>query len=132
MVAEYCHVQKKNSFGGHPRQEILKIKICTWNQQTNFLSNVHRKLTFLVSFCVRRVDFSPLAGKSIYRTQNDTDSANYRYTANKKNRLYHATTRIRYQRLSALDTKYTIFLMFIGLPSEVPKIVKKYSFLQKR
>ena len=29
------------------------------------------------------------AGKSIFRTQNDTDSANFRYTANKKYRSYH-------------------------------------------
>ena len=29
------------------------------------------------------------AGKSTFRTQNDTDLANYRYTSNKKNLWYH-------------------------------------------
>ena len=29
------------------------------------------------------------AGKSSYRSQNDTDSTNFRYTANKQNRSYH-------------------------------------------
>ena len=29
MAAEYCRVQNKIFFGGRPRQEILKIKICT-------------------------------------------------------------------------------------------------------
>ena len=53
-------VSKKNFFfGGCPRQEILKIEICTWNKKAIF------------------------------------------------------------------------FLMFIRLPSEVPKIITKYAFLEK-
>ena len=40
------------------------------------------------------------AGKSTFRTQNDNDSANFRYTANKK---YHSY-------LSELGTKYTILI----------------------
>ena len=36
MAAEYCRVQKKIIFGGRPRQDILKIEICTWNRKTNF------------------------------------------------------------------------------------------------
>ena len=36
MAAEYCRVQKKILFAGRPRQEILKIEICTWNKKTNF------------------------------------------------------------------------------------------------
>ena len=35
MAVEYCRVQKKNFFGGRPRQEILIIEICTWNKETN-------------------------------------------------------------------------------------------------
>ena len=36
MSTEYCRVQKKFFVGGRPRQEILKIEICTWNKKTNF------------------------------------------------------------------------------------------------
>ena len=59
MAAEYYRVQKKFFFGIRPRQEILKIEVCTRNKKTNF------------------------------------------------------------------------FLIFIRMPSEVRKIIKKYSFLQK-
>ena len=59
MAAKYNRVQKKVFFGGSPRQEILKIEICTWKIKINF------------------------------------------------------------------------FLMLIRLRSEIPKIIKKYSFLQK-
>ena len=73
-----------------------------------FLSAIQRKLALSVSFCVRKVDFlifflilsvrkiktnitfsrtSP--GKSTFRTQNDTNSANFWYTANKKYPSYH-------------------------------------------
>ena len=56
-----------------------------------FLFAVYRKLAKSMSFCVRKVDFSAhlnfyrtIEGKPTFRTQNDTDEANFQCTADKK------------------------------------------------
>ena len=59
---------------------------------------VHRNLVLSVSFCMRKVDFPHLramnsAEKTTFRTQNDTDSTNFRYTANKKYSSYYVLLR---------------------------------------
>ena len=42
MAVEYCRVQKKIIFGGRPRQEVLKIEICTWNKKNKCFPNVYK------------------------------------------------------------------------------------------
>ena len=96
----------------------------------DFLSPVHWKLAFSVSFCVRKADFSALVReKSTLRTQNDTDSANFRCTAIKKYHSYHVWNvfnRVSEPRL-ALALKY-------AFPHLVQIILKSdllLSFLRK-
>ena len=74
----------------------LLLIVYYYNLVNIFLFDVHQKLALSVSFCVGKVDFLALvrqnftfAAKYTFRTQNDTDSANFRYTANKKYRSYH-------------------------------------------
>ena len=86
-----------------------KIHLFAHDTKYTILPTVQPKLALSVSFFVRKVNFPALVGKilsvrkietnlkcyrtiagnSTFRMQNDTDSTNFRYKANKKYRLYH-------------------------------------------
>ena len=40
MSVEYC--RDKKNIGGRPRQEILKIGICTWNKKNKFFPSAYK------------------------------------------------------------------------------------------
>ena len=94
-----------------------------------FLPVVHRKLALLVSFCVRKIKtniklYRTSGGKSTFRTQNDTDSANFRYRENKKYRSYHV-------RKYAFPHLMRNILYFSGLRFKKKKNLHKWNIKSK-
>ena len=100
------------------------VKICLSALDTKYtiLSAVHRKLVESVSLLrAKSWFFSTSAGKSTFSTQNDADSANFRYTADKRNRSYHVR---RYEESRPLSR------LALALKYALPHLIRNILFSQ--